>query len=485
VGEAVDQVGAPQAVAPSTELPAEELEGPMAGPTESVAKEREAVSADAVEHEPAPSEAVEMPGPTEVPASAVDVTREPLAPAPATLEPEPAAPEAVEPEPLESTAVPYSSEWDEPDWIAEEDLDGAWEAPQPAAEETEVHATEPPTAEIELAEAAEPEAAEAGLVEAIIPLTAEPAEAAEPEAAEAEPMATITPVTAEPAWEERPEERQLSEMAAWPPPPEEELAAEMEIETALPAAAEPEASAAPAADDYLLLYEPAELAAVSQRAAPEPEPEREPEPEPAADALEEELMWLGDEFRPSTSAWSGLGQAPTPASPSAPLTDEPPVEDLELERLARLRGWDENELSAIRSLLGDRPSQVEPARATEQETRPPDAEAQLAASGASGARAEISLPGADELDEAMAALGGEPEAAEAPEAPTPGEQVGTDAEPGVAAPPAERETSAPSPAPRPVSGPPSVARMTDEDWLRGRRGPAANAYRRLRRLFPS
>jgi hypothetical protein len=24
----------------------------------------------------------------------------------------------------------------------------------------------------------------------------------------------------------------------------------------------------------------------------------------------------------------------------------------------------------------------------------------------------------------------------------------------------------------------------DDDWLRGRRGPAANAYRRLRRLFP-
>ena len=40
--------------------------------------------------------------------------------------------------------------------------------------------------------------------------------------------------------------------------------------------------------------------------------------------------------------------------------------------------------------------------------------------------------------------------------------------------------------PPPVSRPPGTRAPApgDPDWLRGRRGPAATAYRRLRRLFP-
>jgi hypothetical protein len=30
----------------------------------------------------------------------------------------------------------------------------------------------------------------------------------------------------------------------------------------------------------------------------------------------------------------------------------------------------------------------------------------------------------------------------------------------------------------------AMSSMSDPQWLRGRRGPAATAYRRLRRLFP-
>jgi hypothetical protein len=54
------------------------------------------------------------------------------------------------------------------------------------------------------------------------------------------------------------------------------------------------------------------------------------------------------------------------------------------------------------------------------------------------------------------------------------EQLGTDQ-------PSADEPSAPRPA---FVARHSMSSMSDPQWLKGRRGPAATAYRRLRRLFP-
>ncbi len=111
-----------------------------------------------------------------------------------------------------------------------------------------------------------------------------------------------------------------------------------------------------------------------------------------------------------------------------------PVEDEGLARLARQEGWDAAEVEAIRALVGQ------------------------------GAPAELVLPGADDLDEAMAALNAGRPASASPNAPQPTLRQ------AVFSPPAARP-----PAPRQPTGDPA--------WLRGRRGPAATAFRRLRRLF--
>jgi hypothetical protein len=221
----------------------------------------------------------------------------------------------------------------------------------------------------------------------------------------------------------------------------------------------------------------------------------------ASDAVEEELMWLGDEFRPSSTAWQGLGEAAAASPPSpAPRVDETKVEDEELDRLARLRGWDEAELSAIRSLLGDRPEAEAEAAAGAEATAEPQAPLAAPPPG------EIRLPGGEELDGAFAAFRGASDtdpvfAEESTATPAPAEDTASmPAEAGAASRVEETAGEAPEPGNVPPATlpvrPPSTtsvsaprlpsrpARMTDEDWLRGRRGPAANAYRRLRRLFP-
>jgi hypothetical protein len=117
------------------------------------------------------------------------------------------------------------------------------------------------------------------------------------------------------------------------------------------------------------------------------------------------------------------------------------LSDRELERLASDEGWEVEEVQAIRTFLG-RPEAHEPEvtepEATETEASEPDVQAAA-----------------------------NPDSVEPP--PTPSEPP----------PPAASRQSRFAPPPYPRPGNPG-----DADWLHGRRGPAANAYRRLRRLFP-
>jgi hypothetical protein len=444
----------------------------------------------------------------------------------------------------------YSSEWDEPDWIAEEDLEVVSEArpseivaepPESIAPEWVVPERVPEPAEAD-AGAEEPSPEEPSPEEPspeVVPEAPQPSEATMPEPAPddavvelpapglAEELATEEPpaVLEEHAEvlelatpetvisEQTPEpsqsvmEEPATEMEAWPPPSAEELDAELEAPWPEDAA-EPDA-APPAAE--LLLFETSAGGDEGDRQDDAPAGRAlSTEPTPASDTYEEELMWLGDEFRPSTTAWRGLAE---PASTAEPPPEAGASSDQaeELERLARLRGWDEAELSAIRSLLGDQPPAPD---------APPDVDAatdeQSLRLAPSHQPDSISLPGADELDEAMSALGptGGPVAEESDESEAPAsvQPPATDTAPlaGEQAPQAE-----PPLGPVPVAGSPEAdvaadqgsapetpkvaepgpafppqaprgeaPRLTDEDWLRGRRGPAANAYRRLRRYFP-
>jgi hypothetical protein len=146
-----------------------------------------------------------------------------------------------------------------------------------------------------------------------------------------------------------------------------------------------------------------------------------------AQSGEEELMWLGDEFEEASLeiATQGWRSADAPARP--PETPVLELSDAELAQLAADEGWDAAEVEAIRSLLG----------------RPTAAAPQPAAA--------------------------ERPVAEPPPAPTVGGSQS----------PAPAEGVPPIPPRRH-----SMSSMSDPQWLKGRRGPAATAYRRLRRIFP-
>ncbi len=231
-----------------------------------------------------------------------------------------------------------------------------------------------------------------------------------------------------------------------------------------------------------------------------------------------------DLAEPSTS------QAPTVETAATQAQDE------ELGRLARLRGWDEAELSAIRSLLGEQPAGQAASPAAPM-TVPAGGEPVVTPLSSPAVRpdrpGDISLPGAAELDEAMAAFETTDRSAgpaeSSAETPPPAEASAEESESPINAehepdeasqpvvpqqavdaamtqPPDLPQPSALPPHPadagsgtalgnRPSASPPESAprpmppragapHLTDEDWLRGRRGPAANAYRRLRRFFP-
>jgi hypothetical protein len=199
-------------------------------------------------------------------------------------------------------------------------------------------------------------------------------------------------------------------------------------------------------------------------------------------------MWLGGrEAGPMTAASemevAATGWRPEPATsrgrPEAPPADAWPDRDVrtvdeprplalteeELARLARDEGWDAAEVAAIRAMIGSSP--------------PPSASTPLPS---------IELPGAHELDEAIGALGSgtvapqqDPSRSWAKAAPQHDEPVAREEWAYEAEPPPPPVTRQP-----PTFGQaPAIRRpIQDPGWLRTRRGPAATAYRRLRRLFP-
>lgn len=200
------------------------------------------------------------------------------------------------------------------------------------------------------------------------------------------------------------------------------------------------------------------------------------EPVEASGAAEEPVMWLGgrrdaaDEPEVATTAshaeeipfaqsWDPLEPMAWPASDRGATTAQaaaPPLAmtEAELAQLARDEGWDDAEVAAIRAMIS---------------------------TPAVGA---VDLPGSAELDEAMSALQGVPRRStgarsgrEWTKPATPDEETSSysdwafEVEPPLAQMPAVPSPLAPR---RPAS---------DPNWLRSRRGPAASAYRRIRRIF--
>lgn len=204
-----------------------------------------------------------------------------------------------------------------------------------------------------------------------------------------------------------------SRAEAIPIEPEESDAAHEEDE---PPADEPRAEAGPQASSFGLY-----------RGQPEGPIEAAAGPQPATAVRDEEaVMWIGDDFdagdlEQGTSGWRDRAAEPphTPAE-RAPLQ----LSDAEIEQLASSEGWDEEEVAAIRGLLGR----------SERDQELAAADHNAAADGAPGTQA-----GDQQADTA----------------------------------PTHRAIPI-----RPASSGPEAA-----DWLQGRRGPAATAYRRLRRIF--
>ncbi|MDP9269404.1 MAG: hypothetical protein M3P14_00225 [Chloroflexota bacterium] len=563
--------------------------------------------------------------------------------------------EVVSHEPLPAAAVPpvsYSSEWDEPDWIAEEDI---LETPdEPVASATTVDAESEPVSPAAIEVQDQEGVAPPGpleMADEVVPDLGTQAETA-PERLEGEseesPQDTYV-VRDEPAVElasdlgiepeqwQAPEDRHPPE-AEWSAPawveaeesavgwtearsieiePAETEARSTEIEPAETEPAESEPIEAAFVEDGPLHEEtitaaPADAPPVEPRVDLPPWPASEPfvawsedeqvqtlsEPEQAPvvapesehpaeletpagtkaaasveQGLEEELMWLGPGFSepprpPGPAAPPATAPAAPPAvppaadasvAPASPPAAVSPAEDQALSRLAEERGWDDDELLAIRSLLaqpGTRAGLPPTPEVHEPEDEAFDWEQGPAAWSPPSANTSFELPGGLELDEAMTQFSGaapppslvteggeESEPAALPESevsathawePVPDDfepiAISSGAEPGPpseavlepepqASPAAEPEAAVPpawskagrgqeweatseqpprepasvtppptdSPAedqPRPEPSSPFAARAQDPDWLRRRRGPAANAYRRLRRLFP-
>ena len=173
-------------------------------------------------------------------------------------------------------------------------------------------------------------------------------------------------------------------------------------------------------------------------------------------------MWLGmegagaDEIETAGTGWRAETRSTPILTAPPPVTSaEPPLlrmTEEELARLARDEGWDEAEVAAIRAMIVPPPPR------------------------------RVQLPGAAELDDAMAAL----------------HAVPVDTNEGAyssrewAKSPAETRSPSyddwafavePAASPKPLVEQPR-RQPVDPGWLRRRQGPAATAYRRLRRLFP-
>ncbi len=258
---------------------------------------------------------------------------------------------------------------------------------------------------------------------------------------------------------------------------------------------------------------------------------------------EEELMWLAGPSTDASDEWAaelelgagGWHQDRAVAEDPRDSGSEPrlalPPDDVEerLGAVAAEEGWDEDEVQAIRAYL----SGVEPPRPEPEPEPGPEPESPSRPWSephrAPMIPSEFDLPGAEELDEAMAALGrpapqplyepadsaaqpaGPGAEPDPPTAPPEGsavrawsksndpEQLGDAADqrdaiewPGLdqeyrAAPSLPDAPAAPSAgadAAAPPATPPTGSEPEPE-WLRGRQDAAARAYRRLRRIFPN
>jgi hypothetical protein len=169
------------------------------------------------------------------------------------------------------------------------------------------------------------------------------------------------------------------------------------------------------------------------------------EPQPAPTPGEEALMWLGEEFEAADLEVAAQGWRSPDATPAVQAGPTPVLElsDAELAQLAEDEGWDADEVEAIRRLLG----------------RPSDAPPPEPFSPSPGERA-VPLSGS-----------APPPAAAAPQ-PGFGDTSRT-------------PTSWSSRPPGNASGAETADESVDPDWLQGRSGAAADAYRRLRKLFPN
>lgn len=253
------------------------------------------------------------------------------------------------------------------------------------------------------------------------------------------------------------------------------------------------------------------------------------------DTGEVALMWLGSEFdhgddyvaeiEVGTAGWHRPGGSD------------------ELTRIAADQGWDATEVEAIRNLLeptseapvdltdapgapADEQASAEPSPAEPEAEPQPEPESATAEQTSEGDAAEpqwpeadrtvsFSLPGGDDLQRALEALGlpsrsgaerqQTPTAtAHPPKQPRQWSKISASPESSTArstareqAPPqASASDSTPDAAAQPASERPRAWTSTDAadhlthgpigepEWLRGRRDPAARAFRRLRRIFP-
>ena len=327
---------------------------------------------------------------------------------------------AAQPEPSVFDQGPYTTEIAEPDWFADGDF--AWPVEPPP----------PPPSD-------------------------------EPDAAAVEPTAEVEQHDAEPAEQQESDwpTGSAETSAAGPALPDEALAPpdEPAVAVAVEAPFEPPELTLPTAVPMDLPAEPAEPAAGTHEApeaAVEPEVDREPQAPMGAqelagfrDTSEVELMWLGDEFEAAELEIAAPGWHSQPPSddttthPSTPVSADPglrmELSDEQLARLAHDEGWEPSEVDAIRAFLGRSETTV--------------AAAEPALAPAEGAASEPPPP----APSMSVALPVEPVSASGWQPPRP--------------PIARLEL-------------PRTAAAGNPDWLRGRRGPAATAYRRLRRLFP-
>ncbi|MEX0625738.1 MAG: hypothetical protein WD402_04255 [Chloroflexota bacterium] len=349
----------------------------------------------------------------------------------------------------------YSTVVVEPDWFADGDF--AW---LDAAEMESSVQVAPPTP---TPDQAEPEPESSSVATGALEEPEPEAQALqEPEA----PGEAIRPPEPEPAldFESALDFEPAADFEPWQPP--EPAAPEFPAE---PADAEPVDAEAEVAEPVVAEPAVAEPAVAETAASDAPEPPTM-STAVAVEEVEEEVMWLGGEpdpspivrdeprpeFRAEADLWPAVDAAPVVEIVRPPLA----MTEDELARLALDEGWDDAEVAAIRAMITPPPSST------------------------------VDLPGAAELHEAMAAL----------------EAVPVQADPSYdvsrqwAKPAADDNEPArhddwafePEPAPPPPTTSRSPSDVTsalrrtaaDPGWLRRRQGPAAAAYRRLRRLFP-